>query len=68
MEGANHDLLRAFADEFFSAFAHFAGGFVGKRDGSNALGLQAHFNQSRNLLRDDPCFARACTRQNYEPL
>ena len=39
MEGANHDLLRPFANQLAGTFAHFGGSFVGERDGGNALGL-----------------------------
>ena len=40
MKGANHDLLRAFANELARTFAHFTGGFVGEGDGRNALRRQ----------------------------
>ena len=39
MKGANHDLLRAFANELACTFAHFTGGFIGESDGCDALGF-----------------------------
>ena len=64
VEGADHDLLCALANEFSSALAHFSGRFVGKGDGGNAFGFKAYFNESSNFLRDHARFARASAGQD----
>ena len=64
MEGANHDLLSAFANELARTLSHFTGRFVGESDGCNALGFKTHVHQPGNFLRDHARLARASARQH----
>jgi hypothetical protein len=57
VKGTNHYFLRLATHQFFSAFAHFGGGFVGEGDGGDALGFQPQLNQVTNLMGDDAGFA-----------
>ena len=64
MKGADQHAARAFADQAFSALAHFGGGLVGESDGRNLLGFEARLNQPPDLVRDHARLARAGTGQH----
>lgn len=64
VEGANQHIVGGFANQTFGALTHFGGGFVGKGDGGNALGLKPRLDEAANLVRDDARLARARTRQH----
>jgi hypothetical protein len=46
-------------DDGADAFLHFAGGFVGERDGENVVGRNAALNHVRDAKSDDARFAGA---------
>ena len=64
VKGANQHIVGGFANQTFGTLAHFGGGFVGKGDGGNPLGLKPCLNKAANLVRDDTCLSRARPRQH----
>ena len=67
MERGNFRLtVQPFAEQFGGASLHFAGGFIGERDGQNAFGL----GSVADKIGDAKCyyarFARACAGQYQE--
>ncbi len=53
-------------EQHANAFAHFAGGFIGKRDGENRAARNALLNQVGDTIRDDARLASARARQDKD--
>ena len=64
MEGADHHFLCFAPHQLFGPFTHFSSGFVGERDGGDALRGQTKLNQVRNFVGDDAGLARTGTGQH----
>ena len=58
--------VQSFAEQFGGALLHFAGRFVGERDGQNPLGPGAMANQIGDSKRYHSRFARARAGQHQE--
>ena len=64
VKGAHQHVFGLPPDERLGPLAHLSGGFVGKGDGRNPLGLHAFVDHVGDFVRDDPRLARASASQD----